>query len=1049
MEKVDNHWAIALRKTLLSLCLSSMGMGWNVQEPIWAQVVPDNTLGTERSVVTPNMIIRDGPADLIEGGAQRNSHLFHSFSTFSVEDGQRIYFANPIGVTNIFSRVTTANPSVIEGTVGVLGTANLFLINPSGTLFGPNAQLDIGGSLVVTSADGVRFGTQGNFRAIAPEAPPLLTVQPSALFFNQANPGTIENRSLAEAGISPNGSSFLFGLRVPDGQSLLLLGGDVILRGGQIEARGGHVELGGLVNPGEISLILDGEQLQSRLPETGHRGNIELLNGGNVNVRAGGGGTIKIYGHHINQESSVLRAGIDRDLGSPNARAGNIEINATGTIALQSGSAILHQILGNSAENFGQLGNIIIQAQDDILLDRSSVVNGLQNLVEGQGGNISISGRSLLLSNETLMQTISQGLGDAGHITINTQDVLSLDTSARISTTLDLPAIGNGGTIDIQTTTLEITNGSLLSSESFGQGEAGRIQIQADQVLLKGINAFGFPSSVLSSFGVFPDTQGRGGDIRVDSRELRLEDGGTLSASTFSQGNAGNIDLLVEDQTTLQGGRIFSSVVAFAEGNGGTVTLSTGSLNITDGGAIVTDTQGIGNAGKIIIAVPQGSVRIEGVGEGGFSSAISSAVITGAQGNSLGISLTAKDLVISKGGLLNARTSGDGLGGNVQVEVNTLSLLDGGQLLVNSASNRNAGNLTVTVGDTLHLSGQDPNFATRLAQFGPDVVDNSGPASGLFANATERSSGVGGNIQVTAQRIQVGEGATISVANRGSGSAGALALESRSLQLNQGEISGETVTGVGGDLNLKVQDSIVLQDQSVISTQANNDGDGGNITIDAQFIVADPLQNNDIIANAFAGNGGRIQLTTTGLFGLNVQDELTPFSDINASSELGVDGVVEINQPNSDPSQGLVNLQAVPLDATRQVMQACSSQQSNTGTGNLSRSQFIVIGRGGLPSRPKDVLTTDTEGLVPLGKPLYTDPIALYSPKRMSDTSRDTSSGPTPSAPLEEAQGWILSSSGQVLLIGRGHPLTPQSLAEGCREQTRGVNDGKIRTTTN
>lgn len=111
-----------------------------------AQIIPDRTLGAESSVVTPNINIKGVPSDRIDGGAIRGSGLFHSFQELNVREGRGAYFNNPAGIENIFSRVTGINPSNIFGTLGVLGNANLFLLNPNGIIFGPNAKLDMGGS---------------------------------------------------------------------------------------------------------------------------------------------------------------------------------------------------------------------------------------------------------------------------------------------------------------------------------------------------------------------------------------------------------------------------------------------------------------------------------------------------------------------------------------------------------------------------------------------------------------------------------------------------------------------------------------------------------------------------------------------------------------------------------------------------------------------------------------------------------------------------------------------------------------------------------------
>jgi filamentous hemagglutinin family protein len=122
-----------------------------------AQLIPDNTLGTENSRVTPQ-----GIRDLIEGGAIRGSNLFHSFVDFNVGSQQQVYFANPSGITNILTRVTGNNASNILGTLGVEGVANLFLINPNGIIFGATAQLNMGGSFIGSTATSIKM-VDGSF----------------------------------------------------------------------------------------------------------------------------------------------------------------------------------------------------------------------------------------------------------------------------------------------------------------------------------------------------------------------------------------------------------------------------------------------------------------------------------------------------------------------------------------------------------------------------------------------------------------------------------------------------------------------------------------------------------------------------------------------------------------------------------------------------------------------------------------------------------------------------------------------------------------------
>lgn len=160
-----------------------------------AQIVPDSTLGAERSIVTPNVNIKDVPSDLINGGATRGANLFHSFQEFNIREGRGAYFSNPTGVENIFSRVTGGNPSNILGRLGVLGNANLFFLNPNGIIFGANASLDIPGSFLGSTANSFNFPDGSQFSATNPAAAPLLSVsvplgvqynnQPSAIVLIQ------------------------------------------------------------------------------------------------------------------------------------------------------------------------------------------------------------------------------------------------------------------------------------------------------------------------------------------------------------------------------------------------------------------------------------------------------------------------------------------------------------------------------------------------------------------------------------------------------------------------------------------------------------------------------------------------------------------------------------------------------------------------------------------------------------------------------------------------------------------------------------------------
>ena len=144
---------------LVKLCIIS---------PAYSQITSDNTTNTN--------IKLDGNKINIHNGIQKGNNLFHSFQEFSIPTGSTATFQNSSAIENIINRVTGGNISNIDGLIKSQGNANLFLINPSGIVFGENSRLDIGGSFLATTAESILFADGFNYSAIVSEQEPLLTV---------------------------------------------------------------------------------------------------------------------------------------------------------------------------------------------------------------------------------------------------------------------------------------------------------------------------------------------------------------------------------------------------------------------------------------------------------------------------------------------------------------------------------------------------------------------------------------------------------------------------------------------------------------------------------------------------------------------------------------------------------------------------------------------------------------------------------------------------------------------------------------------------------
>ncbi|NER99365.1 MAG: filamentous hemagglutinin N-terminal domain-containing protein, partial [Symploca sp. SIO1B1] len=769
---------------------------------------------------------------------------------------------------------------------------------------------------------------------------------------------------------------------------------------------------------------------------------LEVTNGAVINTNIfgrGNTGGVKIRATDMVRIDGVGNNGIvSRVLNSVGrggvGNGGDIEIT-TGSLEVTNGAVLFANIFGE-----GSAGSVRITVSDTVYLDGfSGTPSGILSLVGteavGDGGEIEITTGSLKVTNSALLNANTFGRGNAGGVKITATDTVRFDgvgsngLPSGAFSSVQSGAVGNGGDLEITTASLEITNGAQLSASTFGEGNAGGVRITAtDTVRFDGVGGNGLTSGAFSS--VEQEAVGNGGNLEITTGSLEVANGAQLSTSTLGQGNAGGVKITARDRIRFDGvgnnrqpSGAFSRVLSEAVGNGGDLEITTtnSSLEVTNGAQLSASTLGEGNAGDVRITATD-TVRFDGVGRDDVSSGVFSQVNEGAVGDGGEIDITTGSLEVTNGAQLSSNTFGEGNAGDVRItatdkvrfdgvgsnsfssvassQVGTEAVGDGGNIEITT------GSLEVTNGAFLSNStlgeGDAGNVritATDTVSF--DGVGSNGFSSGTLSQVNQGAVGDGGLIQITAGSLLLTD-AFISSVSEGNGKAGNISIDTRqNLETNRSSIQTTTLSGDGGNINLWVGGLLLLHNNSQIATTAGiagAGGDGGDIIINADFVVAVPGEDSDISANAFNGRGGNITITTQGIFGLQFRDRLTPLSDITASSEFGLDGEFQLNLLSPvDVTQGLSELPADTV--TSELNQSCQAG------GSQSAGSFINTGRGGLPPDPTE----------PLGSSDLWEDVQL--PKK---TSTDTTNLPTTnSGKLIEAQGWIVNQTGQIELVAK------------------------------
>ena len=929
---------------IITLCFGNSGI---FVSRVVAQITPDNTLGGENSVVTP----LNPNENLIEGGAARGSNLFHSFQEFSIPEGNSAFFANPVVIQNIFSRVTGGNPSEILGKLGVLGEANLFFINPNGIIFGKNASLDLKGSFVGSTANSFSFPDGSQFSATNPQAPPLLKIEvevPVGLVFAEESGANIVNEGnlIVEKNLTLAADNLYLEGQLIAGENLTLQANDTT----QIRDSASQA----FIAASGKDLLVQGNKLVDIFalnhPDSG------LYSFGDMILRSStsvGGDAHYYSGGNFRIEQLDENLG---DLFSPHDPL----IRSQGNVSFHSYVGTSLHILAGGQVNIGQItiaGGAIDTERIDFIREDITLSNGTVLSIDGQARptldiragvapfQVGIPGITPDNTGFFRLKNIP-GLG-----TVPVPDnpiIVPIATSADLNIGVILMSGDNIPDGDIFLTNQYQPNSSL----SGGNIKVGVIFAAEEISNLQGLD------DLFRNLGNV-DIQrfsGNGANVIIDSREKII----------VTQGSLNNLGLDI--------GLIFT---ASASPNRGDINLIANQDIILNNSFIVSDAVGTDKGGDI-------NVKAESISLTGSQILTFTSGTLRGDGGDINID-TSNSVNIINGGGFGANTAGDGKGGDITINTPQLIIQNNQPDIINDTgittsantpnTNGQGGNVIINA-ETIHIKGNEPgSFNPNLNPTTINELDNIR----VGIATTTLSDGDAGDLTINTKELTISDGAGISTSVRppslgntgGGGNAGILSINTTQINLvGKGGIVTNTLgTGDANNLNIDAE-QITLSNGAIISAGTVSSGDGANVEINANQIRI--LSGSRIGAATLGiGNGGDVIINTnfleilngagifTDTFGngkagdiiVNISDEIElNNSEISAKTTgEGTAGSIQINQNQTPVNNILLEAGKITVEAT-ETGDAGSIQLNITNLTANNNSQISAStnsGRGG------------------------------------------------------------------------------------------------------
>ena len=737
-------------------------------------------------------------------------------------EGRGAYFANPTGIENILTRVTGSNASNILGRLGVLGGANLFLLNPNGIVFGPNASLDIQGSFVATTADRIKLGDSDYFSAVEQQRSSLLSVSPGALFFsqvanqptaiiNQGNLSTPKHLILSAGNLDLQGQLQAGGdlklqaqdrVKVRDSVTTPFLaqaGGNLIIGGNQgIDILAlNHPTLTSFVSGGDFSLISDGII----------SGDARFASGGNFSLTS----VLGELANFVSKYDSIISSN------------GNVDVAAN-----YKGASLLVE----------SKGNIRFGGEINITQPATGSLNGLDTLsLSNSSALILRSGQNTLVYGDNTLRNApaSSSLDIPQGITLSKDVVLQSVNGVGGSVNLDA---GKG---DI-TTHLISTNGQKILVSDLVNSYAGLNALNDNT-----IGSFSTDTEIFFYPPIY------GGGITLNAANGSISTGNLLSyssSSTDAAGNGGVIALDAAGNISTQSLYSFSVSSSNTAGNGGAVKLSTnGIINTQDLVSYSVSTNSKAGDGGAITLTAGDYINTGNLLSRSYSSLSYNNLIIGigSAGNGGAITLTAGDYINTGNLFSSSQTENPSIVGNGgAITLTAGDYIDTGNLssgsITFSDTGGNGGAITLTAGNYINtedLFSGSISFSDTEGNGGAITLSTKANINTQNINSSSSSSsgtaGKGGAITLSAtDAINL-----TSINSSGGKDSGNITIINRNapFNLNNGVISSDTFAyGKAGDIKISAA-SISLTNGAQLSASTHSTGVGGNITLDATDTV--------------------------------------------------------------------------------------------------------------------------------------------------------------------------------------------------------------------